>query len=178
MSSEFKWDKGIDFRETYDRLVADLKKYRGMNGIRAKTRLVYIIILIIALRNGSRISEAIEAAIKWSRTKDREVEVRVRKKKKHETRLMIIPSEISDKDRVWIQWKLNEKGLDRTAISHYARNNYGFNPHSVRYSFITYLSTKGVSETLIAKITKHSKLDFILKYTQQKKAEDILKELP
>jgi hypothetical protein len=36
---------------------------------------------------------------------------------------------------------------------------------------------RGVSPSIIAKITKHSRLDYILTYTQEKTAEEILRKL-
>jgi len=53
----------------------------------------------------------------------------------------------------------------------------GVNTHTLRYAYITYLLEKGYSPSLIAKITHHSNLNFILKYTQQKQAERILENI-
>jgi hypothetical protein len=33
---------------------------------------------------------------------------------------------------------------------------------------------RGVNPSIVAKITRHSRLDFILRYTQEKTAEEIL----
>ncbi|MEM4155997.1 MAG: hypothetical protein QXQ38_04645 [Archaeoglobaceae archaeon] len=48
----------------------------------------------------------------------------------------------------------------------------------MRYAFISYLAKRGVSPQIIAKITRHSKLDMILNYTQEKLADEILIKLP
>jgi len=53
----------------------------------------------------------------------------------------------------------------------------GINRHSLRYAFITYLLRKGISPSLIAKITRHKNLNYILTYTQQKTADKILEKL-
>ncbi len=50
----------------------------------------------------------------------------------------------------------------------------GINTHTLRYSYITYLIRKGYNPSLIAKITHHSNLNYILTYTQRKQAEFIL----
>lgn len=51
------------------------------------------------------------------------------------------------------------------------------NAHSLRYAFITYLLKQGVNPTIVARVTGHTKLDFILHYTQAKEAERVLREL-
>ena len=50
----------------------------------------------------------------------------------------------------------------------------GVNTHTLRYAYITYLLRKGYNPSLIAKITHHSNLNYILTYTQRKQAEMIL----
>lgn len=59
-------------------------------------------------------------------------------------------------------------------VYHYAKKTYGFNTHSLRYAFISYLAKLGVQPQLIAKITQHSKLDMILNYISQITANQIL----
>ena len=49
------WDQGVDFEKTLKKLLRD---YQEEENLRRKTKLA---ILITQLRNGSRISEAIEA---------------------------------------------------------------------------------------------------------------------
>jgi site-specific recombinase XerD len=62
----------------------------------------------------------------------------------------------------------------KNAIAVYTRKTYGFNTHALRYAFITHLLKKGVSPSIIARITGHASLDYILHYTELKTAEDIL----
>jgi len=57
------------------------------------------------------------------------------------------------------------------------KRNLGMNSHSLRYAFVTHLITSGLEPTIVAKITGHSKLDFILHYTQRKVAESVLEEI-
>ena len=64
-----------------------------------------------------------------------------------------------------------------TSLKIYSKCTYGFNMRSMRYAFITYLLRQGVSPSIIAKITKHVRLDYILTYTQEKTAEEILRKL-
>jgi site-specific recombinase XerD len=65
----------------------------------------------------------------------------------------------------------------KSAVKVYCKATYGFNTHSLRYAYITYLLSKGVNPSLVAKITGHRNLSYILHYTELKTAEDILLKL-
>ena len=135
--------------------------------------------MLIQLRNGSRISEAIEALKKFIESGGRKVEVRVRKHRNPEYRLMVLSKELSIKDLTPCKPIINEVD-DKTLegrIQLYAKKELGINTHSLRYAFITYLLKKGFSPSLIAKITHHRNLNCILTYIQQKAANKILEEL-
>lgn len=158
------WDKGLDFEKTYKIL---LKDYNEESNLRRKTK---IAILLTQLRNGSRVSEAIDAIRIFKETGERVVEVRVRKKRGKEIfRKMIIPNEIKKTHIVDLPSK--------HSVSMFALRRYRFNTHSLRYSFITYLAQRGVSPQIIAKITGHSRLDMLLDYTQEKIADKVLIDL-
>jgi integrase len=151
-----------------------------MKSIRKVTRLssrCYLYILLIQLRNGSRVSEAVRAFKQFIMTGKPEVEIPVSKKKRPETRLMVLPEEIADKLKECVDYVTVDDDKLTTRVKVYAVRNLKINTHSLRYSFITYLIRTGVNPTLVAKITRHSKLDYILHYTQEKVADRILKEL-
>jgi len=167
------WDKGIDFERTRRLLIRKLKEERERKeGVRRTKRIAHYITALIQLCNGSRASEAVDAFNKWRETGKREVEVRVRKKKREELRLIIIPSEVQ-KYRPIIRFL--KQDVDR--YKKFIHAKFDFNTHSLRYAFITYLSKQGISPQLIAKITHHEKLDMILSYTQQKEADKLLREV-
>ena len=162
----FAWDRGLDYEHEYKRL---LRLYREE---KRKARKTNLLVLLTALRNGSRVSEAIEFLQQALEKGERGLEIRVEKQKKDpNTRLMILPREIHLKElrelAYWIRNRTRQK-VYSTARS------LGYNPHALRYAFISYLAEKGVAAQLIAKITGHRKLDYILYYTQKKKAEDLL----
>lgn len=145
-----------------------------MNKTNKRLSKCYDSILLIQLRNGLRISEAIRSYIQYLKEKKIELQVPLSKKKKPETRLVVIPS-----NDIVLCPELAEVSF--TKLKHrvikYCEKTYKVNTHSLRYSFITYLLKAGVSPAIVAKITKHSKLDFILDYTQEKTAEEILKNM-
>jgi len=165
----FAWDKGLDYEKEYKRL---LELYKGEA---RKPRKANLLVLLTALRNGSRISEAIDFLNKVLQTGKREEYVQVRKQRKDPLyRLMVLPEEISMKEirdlAYWVQNRSRHK-VYSTARS------LGYNPHALRYAFITHMARKGVSAQLIAKITGHKNLNYILHYTQKTMAEDILRNM-
>jgi len=161
----------------YKQLLTRIKEHYRRKAFKHYT---YAVILLIQLRNGARVSEAIEALRKFIETGTRKVEVRVRKHKRPEFRLMVLPKELSPRDLLPCSPVLEEaddKKLKKR-VQLYARKELGINTHSLRYAFITYLLKKGVSPSIIAKITHHKNLNYILTYTQQKTADKILEDLP
>jgi site-specific recombinase XerD len=112
--------------------------------------------------------------IEFVKTGRREVRVKLSKRRREDCRLIIIP-EIIDRDRC-IQ--ICDVGEDKLVnrVKTFCRSKYHVNTHSLRYAFITHLLRQNVNPSIIAKITKHSRLDYILTYTQEKEAEEILRE--
>jgi Phage integrase family. len=165
------WDACLDYREAYSQILGHL--YR--------TGHPWDVILLIQLRNGSRIGEAIEAAKAFCESKAASVRVRIEKHKEGDTRLMVLPEELRNKEGRELLAKaclrLEKVKAPRVDIADYAKKTFGFNTHALRYAFITYLLKRGVSPSIIAKITGHRSLDHILHYTEMKTAEDILSSL-
>ena len=136
------WDQGLDYVKTYKRILNHYRK-------EAKTDVQkgYDIILLTQLRNGSRISEAIDFLTKISKsprdfkTQD---EVKVRKCKKHKTRLMILPEELHNEKKQILRLHYVFANASNDKLSHYARKTFGFNTHSLRYAFVSYLAKQGI----------------------------------
>ena len=183
------WNKNLNFEETYAKLRLALKATSVENvKFRREDRQTKIAILLIALRNGSRESEAIDAYNQFLQNKSRKQEkIRVRKQGftyvkndkgvRHRAstdvlpenpvyKKMMIPEEISE--------NLKPFTTSPASLTEFSQRFFEFNPHALRYAFITYMGSKGISPALIAKITHHKSLDMILKYTEQAKADDIL----
>jgi integrase len=165
------WDACLDYKEAYSQILGHL--YR--------TGHPWDVVLLIQLRNGSRIGEAIEAVRQFCGSRATSVRVRVEKHKEGDTRLMVLPEELRGKEGRELLAKaclrLEKVKAPRVDIADYARKTFGFNTHALRYAFITYLLKRGVSPSIIAKITGHRSLDYILHYTEVKTAEDILSSL-
>jgi len=165
------WDACVDYREAYSQILGHL--YR--------TGHPWDVVLLVQLRNGSRIGEAIEATKAFCGTKATAVRVRIEKHKEGDTRLMVLPEELRGKEgKEYLAQaclRLEKVKAPRVDIADYAKKTYGFNTHALRYAFVTYLLEKGVSPSIIAKITGHRSLDHILHYTEVRTAEDILASL-
>lgn len=165
------WDKGISYQYAYSLLLRNLKSKRTID-------LCYSAILLIQLRNGLRISESIESFKNYLRSRKNEIYVRVRKKKHDDYRLVVIPRELEhvNVDNCVELVSVDDKVLrDRVRMWFYKK--YKLNTHSLRYSFITYLLQNNVSESIISKITHHSNLNYVLRYTQQRIADDVLRSI-
>lgn len=161
-----RWDKGVDYITVYRLLVNRIKK-----GGTSRSR-CYDSILLIQLRNGLRVSESVRAYKQYLLTKKTEISVKISKKRKHEERMVIIPEEVIE---CLDLLQVDDKVLVNR-IKSYASGVLKINTHSLRYAFITHLLRNGVNPVIISKILKHSKLDFILTYTQEKAAANVLKD--
>lgn len=166
------WDRGVDFSSFYNILRRNIASRR-------KNDVCYSAIALIQLRNGSRIAEAVDGFKQFILTREQVIHVRVRKKKKEDYRLMVIPDELLQYNIVEVcsdLVNLSDKKL-RDRVRKYLYNLYGINTHSLRYAFITYLIKNNISVSIVSKITHHSNLNYILQYTQQRLADDVLKSL-
>jgi integrase len=166
------WDAGLDFIETYRKILSHLHRARKPQDV----------VLLIQLRNGSRVGEAVEALRKFCETGKTQVLVKIEKHRDpRDQRLMVLPEELrKGQGRVLLEqacaW-LSGVEKPKEAVKSYCRRAYGFNTHSLRYAFITYLSRKGVPPQIIAKITFHKDMSHILTYTQKRTAEEMLRDL-
>lgn len=194
--------KIAETRKAYNEFLKVELKTIKENKFLKLNRKIKIAILSIAINNGARIGEARTAYNMFIKTGNRELELPVEKrgytrKYKKDTngnyifengkrviesrdykpvfRKIIIPSYISFEEQ-------NKNRLLYTAtdenLCDFSRRYFNYNPHSLRYAFITYMGVKeGKSAQLIAKITKHAGLGQIIGYTQQKEADMALKDV-
>lgn len=166
---KLKWDKGISYEYAYYKILAKMKEAQD-----DKTY-AYYAVLLTQLRNGSRVSEAIKAIQLFAKAGRREVEVQVSKKRSPTFRLMVIPGEVDQKRCISIADI--SVGVLANRVKVICITKLGFNTHSLRYAFITKLLKSGINPAIVAKITEHSKLDFILTYAQKKAAEETLRSI-
>lgn len=169
------WDRGLDFDATRDRL-----KSVCQDPHLSPRKRSYASVLLIQLRNGARVSEALEAYNLFQLTGLPTQWVRCRKKK-------VVPGEQGELRKMLIPEIVRRTGQTMEpqsdvveCVKGFAMRDLGINSHSLRYSFITYAGRPksegglGLPAPVICKITHHSKLDYILRYTQTKEGERAL----
>lgn len=203
------FDRGISYEEIKNKFTNELdrlyncirdiseedaeKFYKKKNLLIRKA--IYLLISMLQLRNGSRISEAIKAfklfitkkvylekvivkisksdSIKTNRAGERiKLQARFRK--------IMFPLE-------WINKKIlkiieDSDALDevlncgkiRHRVFDYLNKNFNCNTHSLRYACINYLLyEKKLEMGIVAKFIGHSNLDQLLRYTQLKNTDAI-----
>ncbi|MGC9145969.1 MAG: integrase [Nitrososphaeria archaeon] len=165
-----KWDRGVKYPDAYKQLVRIINENKEKQGERAARSLAIACILLVQLRNGSRVSEAHEALMKYLQTKEIIVTVRVRKQKHPEERKMYIPKEVRNVERSRILGAYPSVAN----VEKWCERHIGFNTHSLRYAWITEAARRHIAPQIIAKVTGHKTLNMILGYTQQKAADDLL----
>lgn len=177
MPRKGNWDMNADFDTIWDKLLAI-----HQNTTKPKLKL-YSAVLLFQLRNGLRVSEGVEAFNKWLKEGGKEIEINLKKKRKPVTRTIYTPKPLLKENREEYNWILPKLQDPKAVIEltekvkKFCRKYLGVNSHSLRYAYITKLIKQGVEPTIVAKITKHSDLRFILKYVQEKQAEEVAKDM-
>jgi len=170
-----KWDKGLDFKETLKKLLEYKRWVRSSPNIGKLKRISLrnVNILLLALLNGLRISEAIECYYRWLEDPNvKEVMVKVAKSKREKYRLCITEGLDS------VDYKLTRQ-LERpkpSTLQAWSIIRFGFNTHSLRYAFINYMLQQGYDPATVSRIIAHSRLDTLLSYIQEKRAREALVE--
>lgn len=202
------FDNGIDYEPTRDKLIAkyielsaqielmdeDIKGYVNKRRI-LMHKLIYLLIAMIQLRNGSRIIEACKAFKIFINhpeyiDQDKRVTVKIakseslkRKKNGEEFiteprfRKMIFPKkwiELKYADNLKFYTKPIINKLLKVRVYDYLRANFQCNTHSLRYAFINYMlykKNRPISD--VCKFIGHSNANQIVRYTQQKNSDQI-----
>ncbi|MCX8166211.1 MAG: hypothetical protein N3D79_06480, partial [Acidilobaceae archaeon] len=165
------WDMGIDYESAYRRLAKIITKADGGVGI------CYASIALTQLRNGSRVSEAIDAFLYYVTTGAEVTRVKVRKKKKEEFRLMRIPPIVLQNNKVretCRELTLVPPRKLRDRVRWWVRVNLNSNTHSLRYSFITHALMSGLDFAVVARAVHHSNPVLVQRYIQQRIANHII----
>jgi len=170
------WDRGLDLEATLKRLL-EYRKFIRQRVLRPRYRAALrdVNILVLALVNGLRISEAIDCYYLWLESNGAQDSFNVKlAKSRGRFRLCLVPSIF---DKVDLAATKNLPRPRKQALNNFSRRNFGFNTHSLRYAFINYLLSRGVDVPLVSKIVGHKNLDTILSYIQSKRAHETLETL-
>lgn len=196
------FDRGLNFSSIKKKLI-DKAKYLYKTYNKAEKplymrQLIYCIISMISLRNGSRISESIKAFKKFLESSDKnDVEVKISKsdatkiiKKNGQKSKMKLKARFRDIvfPKQWISSKIFKSVQDsditnallqstrmRKLILDYLLAHFQCNTHSLRYAFINHmLYDKKIEMPLVSKIVGHANVNQLVTYTQQKNAKEKL----
>jgi len=167
-----KWDKGLDFKQTLSKLLEFKRWVRGFPVHTGNRRIALrnVNILLLALLNGLRISEAIECYYKWLENPSvKEIIVKVAKAR-NKSRICVVEGLDS------IDYKLT-RHLDKPTpnnLQAWTIIHFKFNTHSLRYAYINHMLSLGYDVATVSKIIAHSKLETLLHYIQEKRAKEAL----
>ncbi len=200
------FDRGVDYREMKDKLIegtktiiSDIEKivdespksqYKKLN---LRRKYIYTVISIIQLRNGSRISEAVNAFelfLEKGHLLEDKVNVKIAKSKstkykkggekmktKTRYRKIIFPlnwiDSIYDIENIRGYLEDYEGNINKRVLD-FLRMTYGCNTHSLRYAYINYmLYTEKKEMTVVAKFIGHSNINQLIRYTQCKESDKL-----
>jgi hypothetical protein len=179
------WDKRLNYDEWNLRFRNDIKKLQREKQYfelinkpiphNINMRLCYVSTLLTQLENGSRISEAIDALLKFRADNKREQNVRARKRRKKESLLLVKIPSIIKKNYLDGSKGLIPKQL-KNRISIFAGSHYNINTHSLRYAWIAKMGERNIPANLISKAIRHINIQTIEKYTQEQQADEIKKK--
>jgi integrase len=171
--SKRKWDKGLDFRDTLNKLLSFKKWVRSSPRMSKLKRISLrnVNILLLALLNGLRISEAIECYYRWLENPQQDIiTVKVAKSKTEKYRLCVVKG-LDSTDHKYTKHLEKPKP---NALQSWSLVKFGFNTHSLRYAFINHMLREGYDPATVSRIIAHSKLDTLLSYIQEKRAREAL----
>jgi site-specific recombinase XerD len=172
-----RWDKGLDFKETLRRLLAFKRWVRSSPEITVTRRIQLrnVNILLLALLNGLRVSEAIECYYKWlDDPSAKEYTVKVAKSKKEKYRVCVAPGlDSMDHELTKDLERPTPNNMESWTIQHFK-----FNTHSLRHAFINHMLQQGYDPAVVSRIMALSKLEIIVSHIQEKRAKEaLLKEV-
>lgn len=119
----------------------------------------YAYILLLVLRNGLRLGEAIRAYQHFLKTGETVFTLPVVRRKKTVSRMVVLP-DLGDIGTPRCE-DIGEEPIQVLAerIRMFAKNHFGFSTKELRWSFISYLLAVGYDPALVREVTGHS--DFL-----------------
>jgi integrase len=207
MNEQEGFDRGVNFKDIKEILIKAYEdtldefnnfdpddRYYTSKKKKKTHRLVYLLITLIQLYNGSRISEACKAFRQMIKDKnfDDKVKVKISKSEsikydkdgeefitKARFRYMIFPPNWILKEKIpqnhlYCDMKFIEDNRMKKRILSYLLHHHNINTHSLRYALINHmLYEKKVEPTLVAKHVGHSNTAQLLRYTQRIEADKL-----
>lgn len=202
------FDRGVDYDTCKNDFIVAYNKIKTMinnlneSNKRYDTRkrslfikIIYLLISMISLRNGSRVSESVRLMNSCiaSRNFNKMYSIKISKSASKKTnkegeiyytktryRNMVFPQWIKVIDvntLVSVYGTLDTNKLKKRTLDYLNYNFNSINTHSLRYAYINYLLNKGTPLCLISKSVGHSNMQTIQTYTQTKNVNNILNDV-
>lgn len=176
------FDKGVNYSDAHkkfsDGIITIYSQDQDYINQHELKRLTYLVISLVQLQNGSRISETIEAVRKFILAPESKVAViRIAKRKDGFKRKILLPELITKEilERIKPQIKNNTIEELSKKIRMFLTRHYGWNTHSLRYALINYLAIeKKTPINLVSKLVGHKNMNQLLTYTQNKHVDELL----
>jgi len=181
------WDKHLKYEEwvkKFENEIRRLKKekeyadFKNVKKPRTELHLAYNSILLTQLMNGSRISETIEALLKFAADKKHEhcqyTGAKKRRRNKKD-RIIIIPNIVTSNFISYIKDR-SVKQI-QNGVMLFAMNRWKINTHSLRYAFVSYQNRKGTPASVTAGIMRHTNVGMIEHYSRDEEADELFKEM-
>lgn len=210
------FDRGIDYSTMKQKLISELEKqYSDLENIdpvvknfktkqkKCTSKMIYLTISMIQLRNGSRISEACSAFTLFflGKCKDDKVVVKIAKSEKCAYKVLhgkqqilknatkaryrniIYPRSWCDLDIIGCIRDthnylpcIKSDRLEKRVLD-YLLINFSCNTHSLRYAFINYMLTeKKYPMNVVSKMVGHTNVNQLVTYTQNKQVDAALED--
>jgi len=175
------WYREIDFNDIIRKIKTNLeieyKKLESGTGSNLDIkRLLYYSIALLQVTNGLRSSEAIKGLQIYLRKKEKEISITAGKSKLE--RLVIIPPILEEYYNELKKYREILKNIRKQSYYNFIKNNLRINPHSLRYTFINYMISKGIEPEKLVVYMGYSSFKHMINYYRVAAAKDeIIKEI-
>ncbi|MFN8578253.1 MAG: hypothetical protein U0354_15555 [Candidatus Sericytochromatia bacterium] len=174
------FDKGVNYSDAHKKFTDEINNiyYKTYINQHELKRLTYLVISLVQLQNGSRISETIEAIRKFILEPESKVAViKIAKRKDGFRRKILLPELITNDILERIKSEIKNTTIEELSkkIRMFLTRHYGWNTHSLRYALINYLAIeKKTPINLVSKLVGHKNMNQLLTYTQNKHVDELL----
>ena len=181
------WDKHLKYEEwvkIFEKEINRLKKekeyadFKKLKKPRTRLHLAYNSILLTQLINGARISETIEALLKFAEDSKHEhyqyTEAKKRRAHKKD-RIMHIPNIVTSNFIAYIKDRPVKQ--IQNGVMLFAMNQHHINTHSLRYAFVSYQNRNGTPATTTAGIMRHTNVGMIEHYSRDEEADEAFRKM-
>lgn len=200
------FDRGVDYKSMKQKFINEYEKLSNVytsldendRWYRSKRKkvcnnIIYLLISMIQLSNGSRVSEAVNAfrlflkqglnekvIVKIAKSKATKIKDGKQFTTKTRYRKIKFPNKWIDIDHIFNpgldilkEYADNILNLEKYTLNYMLRN-HDCNTHSLRYAFINYMLYDQKKEmTIVAKFVGHSNIQQLIRYTQNKETDKL-----